>query len=557
MCVVKKLLITMALVVFVFMLFSCTQPDFEPSPDSTPRTTPDSTPSLTPNPTIVTPEPTVETPAPTPDPTVETPRDPETQLTLFGETLPHLLPNHVNADFTLPRVEGFDLVWSFEGQPLTHVFPYHPPLFDRSITLTVQASYGDLHDTFSHDMMLIAPSSGLNENVLHIQVDIPISDVNRDAYRNAAVTLFSTVNDRGEKLFDNAMVEIRGRGNSTWGMPKRPYRLKFANDVSILGMPEARNYVLLAEYADKSLLRNTVAFTFSGMLRHVEHAPSTRVVEVYFNGEYHGVYTLTEHTEIHQNKLWFDADTTSLDAGFLFELDRRFYDHGKIEGIHGFNVAGVPYVFKAPSPGDDLTPGHIDYIKQYVIDMESALIAKEGYEAYLDIDNFIDYFIVQELFKNVDVGWGSVFAYKRPGEVLRLGPIWDFDLAIGNADYIDYGPENWYGMRDHKNRWFQLMMDIPQVRAQFRTRYIELYHTKIFDLLDVVESMGDALLPAAERNFERWDILGHYVWPNPPEMLNATTYQGQLNYLYDYIEARATWMYHAVQSQAFHEGDFE
>ncbi len=528
----KKGLAFMALLAFAFGVLGCA--------DDTRLDTPDDTPQRSPDETV--------------DETLHI--DPETQLSGFGETIGSFLPTYFNADVALPKIDGFDLVWWLNGNPYTEVLPHEAPFIDRWVQVTVEATYDGVTETFTHDMLSLSRQSPRNQNVMHIQVDVPLHEVTRSEYRNAAVRVYSHVNDQGSNVFSNNTVEIRGRGNSTWSMPKKPYRLRFADDVSILGMPEARNYVLLAEYADKSLLRNTAAYTFSSMLRYIEHAPATRFIELYVNGEYQGVYTLTEHIEIHENKLWIDPDPEELDTGFFFELDRRFYEHGHIEGVHGFNVAGVPYEIKEPSPGDDLTSAQINYLRQYIIDMENALIAQDGYENYLDIDNFIDYFIVHELFKNVDVGWGSVFAYKRPGEVLRLGPIWDFDLAIGNANYIDYGPYNWYGMAHNKNRWFHLMMDIPAVRARFRTRYVELYHTKIFDFIDFVETMGEAAQDAAERNFERWDILGHYVWPNPQGMVDATTYEGQLTYLLHHIETRAQWMYHAVLSQDFADGVF-
>ncbi len=478
------------------------------------------------------------------------------RFTELENTLDAEIPYFFNQNILLPSVSDFTLEWTFNDEAITNILIYEPPMIDTEVTLSVVAHFGETTETYTFEMLQLAPDSAANANVMHIQVDIPIEDVTKTTYRNASVRVFGRNNSQYRVVFENNMVEIRGRGNSTWAMPKRPYRLKFSEDVSILGMPAARNYVLLNEYADKSLLRNTIAYKFSGMLTHIEHAASTRVVEVYFNGRYNGVYTLTEHMEIHENKLFVPTDPNSLDAGYFFELDQRFYEHGYIEGYDGFNVSNNPYTVKFPSD-DILTPSHIEYIRNYVVDMESALRNQSGYENYLDVDNFIDYFIVQELFKNVDVGWGSVFIYKRPNEVLKLGPIWDFDLAIGNADYIDYGFQNWYGMRDHKNIWFQLMMAIPEVRTRFRDRYIEIYDTIIPDILRVVESFGEAMQPVANRNFNRWDILNHYVWPNPNEVVSQTTYQGQVDYIYNYIDQRATWMYYAVQSPNFQNGIFD
>lgn len=483
--------------------------------------------------------------------------DYDAMFEMIADAIDEQLPIQFNRSIILPTFDEVNIEWTLNNEPITNILVYSPPFMDKEELVRAKITIADMTRTYTYPIFTLAPDSPLNRNIMFINTDIPIEDVTKDTYRNASVSVRSFINETMTTVFDNNQVEIRGRGNSTWAMPKRPYRLKFAEDVSILGMPEARNYVLLAEYADKSLLRNTVTFKFSSLLENIEHTPQTRVVEVYFNDAYHGVYTLTEHIEIHENKLSIDTIPNVEDAGFFLELDQRFYQHGNTIGVDGISVAGIPYVIKMPKPREDLTPQQVAYIEQYIRDMETALTQKSGYENYLDIDNFIDYFIVHELFKNVDVGWGSVFFYKRPSEVLKVGPIWDFDLAIGNANYIDYGPPNWYGMRDHKNRWFKLMMDIPEVREKFKVRYMEIYEEKIPLLLEVVDELGNAMIPAANRNFRRWDILGQYDWPNPTEVVNATTYSQQVRYIYNYIEARAEWMYYEVQSTNYQNGIFD
>ena len=355
-----------------------------------------------------------------------------------------------------------------------------------------------------------------------------------------------------------AEVEMRGRGNSTWSMPKKPYRIRFNEAVSLLDMPEARNYVLLAEYADKSLFRNTVVHKFSSLLESLDHTITTRVVELYLNDQYQGLYILTEHVELAPEKLFFESTPGEIDTGYFLEMDQRFFEKGNVDGVDGIVVAGVPYEIVRPSTSNRrYIPEQTAFIRDYFIAMEQALSNRTNYEDYIDLENWIDFFIVQELFKNVDVGWSSIFIYKKAGDVVRLGPLWDFDLAMGNADYIDYAPEHWYGMRRTKNRWFQLMMDIPEVREQFKERYIEIYQTILPDFLESLPPMFEAKIPLAQRNFERWPILGEYVWPNPPGMLTKSTVEHQHDYLLNFIIRRAYWMYKEVQTSAFTQGRFE
>ncbi len=474
-----------------------------------------------------------------------------------SDAIGDMLPLHFNQDIVLPEFDDVKLIWKIDGVTIKDVLHYEPPFVDTLTEIQVDITIDNMTKTFTYPITILAPDSALNQNIMHIYVDVPIEQVTKTTYRNAAVFVQSQINNNKETVFENNRVEIRGRGNSTWGMPKKPYRLRFADEVSILGMPQARNYVLLAEYADKSLLRNIIAYKFSSMLDHIEYAVSSRVVEVYFNEEYHGVYVLTEQIEIHENKLYVESIPGVVVTGYFLELDQRFYEQGNVIGVDGISVSNIPYIIKEPSPKSELTQEQILFINNYILSMEEALIEKEGYEQYIDVDNFIDYFIVQELFKNVDVGFGSVYFYKRPNDVIRMGPIWDFDLAIGNADYIDYGPYNWYGMRNYKNRWFKLMMNVPEIRERFKERYIEIYHEKIPLLLDALEKLGEAMSIPARRNFIHWDILGKYDWPNPPEVVNARTYQEQVNYVYDYIAQRSLWIKTVVQSQEFQNGIFD
>lgn len=368
------------------------------------------------------------------------------------ERLEEGVPQTINQSFELPDDTGANIVWKIGDEVLGEEFIYHEPFFDRDIILTAQIRHQ--RQTHIHTMTrrLIALDSAAN--VSKIFIDTGTTDpVSRQESQDITFRLESTQNDLTSVIFETSAAQIRGRGNSTWDMPKKPYRIRFTESVSLLGLPESRTYVLLAEFADKSLLRNTLVHKFSSRLEHLSHTLTTRVVELYLNGEYQGVYTLTEQVELAPSKLYFESVPGVLNTGYFLELDHRFFDKGGVAGVDAFVVTGIPYELIRPNPSHaDFKPEQIDYIQNYFWEMEAALVAQPGYEAHMDVDNWIDFFIVQELFKNVDVGWSSVFIYKRAGEPLRLGPLWDFDLAIGNADYIDYAPENWYGMRAYKNR---------------------------------------------------------------------------------------------------------
>jgi len=222
-----------------------------------------------------------------------------------------------------------------------------------------------------------------------------------------------------------------------------------------------------------------------------------------------------------------------------------------------FLVDRHAYQIKDPDPDDPLyTAEHTDYLRTSMYQLEDALINKQGYESLLDVNQAVIFFMIHELAKNVDVGWSSVFMIKHQGGPISYGPLWDFDFAYGNADYIDYGPENWYGMRTWKNRMFILMMQIPAIRDQFKAQFELFYQFILPDFLTLIDVLGQSLAEAASRNFERWPILSIYIWPNPWQMVTRTTYQEQVNYLRGYVIDRVSWMSEEMDTSRYASGSF-
>jgi len=149
-----------------------------------------------------------------------------------------------------------------------------------------------------------------------------------------------------------------------------------------------------------------------------------------------------------------------------------------------------------------------------------------------------------------------VFLYKEKDGVIKPGPLWDFDFALGNADYIDYGPENWYGMLEYKNRMFKLMMAIPEIRVKFRDRYMDFHFDVLPEIEMMIEVISESISTKVDANFTKWPILNEYWWPTPPEALQANSFVGQINYLQSFIELRKAWMYDEVLSSRYTSGDF-
>lgn len=479
------------------------------------------------------------------------------ELLLVIEEVKSDIPTVINADFDLPIIDGVHVSIELSNQYFEDTYVYTSPFVDEFIDLTIKLKKGRTTITDTLSVSLLAIDSGRNENRIDITTNVPISQITTESYVDANIIVKSSINGEEQIIHQASDARIRGRGNSTQMFPKKPYRINFKQDTSIYGMPASRNYVLLAEYSDKSLMRNVITHKLSSLLSGIEYHIQTRYVELYLNNSYQGLYVLTEQIEIHPNKLFIESIPGVYDTGFLIELDQRFYEQNQVAGFDWVNVRGTPFEIKSPdSNHKDFTTAHHNFIYEYLLATEIALENKQGYEALIDLDNWIDYFIVQEFVKNVDVGWSSVFLYKEPNGKLKFGPLWDFDLALGNADYIDYGPENWYGMRAYKNKFFRLMMDIPDVRARFRTRMMEVIDQYIPTIIEAIPLISESIRTQAYRNFNKWHILDTYVWPNPIEVQNATTFTRQMYVLKDFVENRREWLNQALFTDKYNQGDF-
>ena len=445
------------------------------------------------------------------------------------------IPSQIESDYTLPLVyKEFNLEWSINGEKIEDQIP-------------LKYSFKGIFDELGVKMMkgsqVIEASKEITYPLSPIISDIFITTENnqnitsKEDYVKGSVFLDSDMD-----AFDqsNLTMRIKGRGNSTWDFPKKPYRIKFDERQSLLGMAPAKDYVLLAEYNDKSLIRNYLAQYFSTLL-NFDYTLETRFVNLFLNGQYNGIYLLTEQVEVDKNRLNID-ESSDVNGGFLIEMETndRIWQEGQ-EDLNWVKVDNYNYVIKSPDM-EELEPAQvapkINFIKN-TLNRFIQSIGEGTYESYMDMDQFVDYFILSELFKQVDVGYSSVYIHKDKNGLLKMGPAWDFDISSGNGDYYESGPEGYWV--DY-NPWFNYLIDRPEFESRYTVRYLEVSYQYFDDLiaeLDIVSSLlyNDALL-----NFEKWQILGIYVWPNPPQMVEADTYAKQITYLRNYLIERDTWL---------------
>lgn len=343
--------------------------------------------------------------------------------------------------------------------------------------------------------------------VLRIDTQGAAPILDKENYVPATMTL-----DPNGSAFEaySGTLGIRGRGNSTWLEPKKPYRLRLDTKSPLMGIAADRNWVLLANSIDHSQLR-TYAASQLAHATDLDWTPTYRHVEVVLNGQYDGVYQLSEHIRPSEDRVDIDElepednSGEALTGGYLMEVDQRLEENDE----PGFRtaVADYPIVVKEPDP---MTPEQRAYIQQHVQTFEDRLLGPnstdpvEGYRPYLDVDAFIDHYLVQEVTNNLDgFNYSTFFSKSRGDDRLRFGPIWDFDQSMGSArSWRPLNPTGWA----HRNSslWTQQLMADPWFRAELDARWDELQPT-FAQLPAQLDALGEELAPAIANDAHRWN----------------------------------------------------
>ncbi|MCC8407557.1 CotH kinase family protein [Mucilaginibacter sp. UR6-1] len=373
--------------------------------------------------------------------------------------------------------------------------------------------------------------------VFYLTTSAPVNS--KDNYVTGTLVINTNGEFEQEKL--TIPLQIKGRGNSTWGHPKKPYRLKFNDKTAVLGIGAAKNWVLLANYSDKTLMRTSIAFSLGKKLG-VGFTPDSRFIEVVLNGEYIGSYLLTEQVEVHENRVNVpelkkgDVAADKITGGYLLEWDQRLDEEYWFRTSHN-----IPFTIKSP---EDIPDAQFNYISGYVQQTEDAIFAdnfadpNEGYAKYIDVNSFVNYYIIQEIMKNQDAkDFSSIFFYKDRGGKLTLGPLWDFDLAIGNVDYSDATQATGWWIKD--GPWYSRLFEDAVFRKKVKDRWNQIKGNEIKGIYTDIDSNYKYINLSQQQNFKRWPILNEYVWPNP---LILGTYDNEVSQIKSWLTKRITWL---------------
>ncbi len=359
----------------------------------------------------------------------------------------------------------------------------------------------------------------------------------------------------------DGLISIEIRGASSQLFPKKGYGFETQNadgsnnNVSLLGMPSENDWIFHGPFADKSLLRNDLAYYMGRQTGR--YAPRTRFCELIINGDYRGVYLLTERIKRDANRVDIaklkpeDISGDELTGGYILQIDRddeSTEDDGWVSQYPDYKF----YAYNYPDY-DDIMPEQAEYIRNYMEAFEDAMDAadyQDTYRDFVNVSSWVDYFLVTEIGKHIDAYKLSFYMHKKKasnGGKLHFGPLWDFNLGFGNFDFsCPADPEGWsYLFGDYCSFWLPFwakkMTDIPQVSHQINCRWDELragpFQTD--SLLQYIDDRVEFIGAAQTRNFDRWNILGQYVWPND---YVGDTYEEELEFLKDWLTIRLEWM---------------
>ncbi len=389
----------------------------------------------------------------------------------------------------------------------------------------------------------------------------------------------SGVNNVTDTVFEyDGKIGIEIRGFSSTSYPKKNYTVETRDilgenlNVKLLGMPKENDWVFHGPYSDKTLMRNVLAYNLGN--RTGKWSPRTRFFEMYLNNNYIGVYVLAEKIKIDKNRCDIatlkDSDVLGdeLTGGYLLKLDRPEWDdvEGKDYWISPYRARTAyqqqEYFLLVDPKDEKINDIQFNYIKNYITAFEDAMNSDNytdrvnGYLPYIDLQSFVDYYIISELSRNLDGYRISTYLHKDKdsnGGKLTMGPFWDYNICFGNANFFSANQTSGWIIDGMGNAdgyampfWWEKFRLDPYFNSKLKQRWT--YWTENFInetyLNHVIDSCANELTDAQKRNFKTWNTLSTYVWPNA---YIGGTYANEVTYLKTWLKDRITWMDSQIQ----------
>lgn len=373
----------------------------------------------------------------------------------------------------------------------------------------------------------------------------------------------------------NIGIEIRG--SSSQFFEKKSYGVETWDsnnediDTDLGGFPEEEDWILYGPFSDKSLIRNVLIFQLSNAIGM--YGSRTDFYELTINDKFLGTYVLMEKIKRDKNRVNISKNLDEdISGGYIIKIDKppdegytsansfssKFDTRGSYVG-----ASDIKFLYTYPK-SSEISNDQKNYIKNYLNDFEEALLSSNfqdpelGYQKYIDIDSFVDFLILNEISKNIDAYRISTFMHKDKNQKLKMGPIWDFNLGFGNVNYCDAELESGWSYKFNDvcggdnwkvPFWWNRLFEDPAFVSKLKNRWSDLRTNILSDqnLQDRIDEITNFLIEhnAPRRNFDKWTIIGKYVWPNN---YIGNNYGEEISYLKNWLEKRVKWMDEEINS---------
>lgn len=325
---------------------------------------------------------------------------------------------------------------------------------------------------------------------------------------------------------------IRGRGNSSWThSPKKSYKIKFNTKESLFGMPKDRDWALIANYADKTLMKNYLAYKLSTLL-DANYTPKCEFVELYLNNEYMGVYNLTETLKTGKNRINWISENNAFFAEFDIHYKAknttiRLKEPPKTITIHLPKNTSIPT--------QNILKEHLDSLSTII---KKHRLSIDSLSKWIDLEAYLLFYWIQEFSMNRDGNFDtSIFFTWNIGEPLKMGPLWDFDLAYnGHFNKQTQNPEAWF----IRNYYWNSSLFQNEAFKEAANIYWHSHRDIFVQTIDHIHTYREQLKHAAQNNFKRWPILQSAASLFHPYSYNS--YQAAVDSLEAWIRQRIMWI---------------
>ncbi len=398
----------------------------------------------------------------------------------------------------------------------------------KTVTFTYQAKKGK-SVAFSDLAAVLINATPDKLPQLKITIDGSFSSVNKEDWTAASFELTAGTKVFAEGNSYTGTGEIKGRGNSSWQQPQKPYSIKLSKKESLLGIPKTKKYAIVSTYSDPSLMRNYVTYKAALSLVGIQYVPKIEFVEVYLNGSYNGVYALVERIDIESTKIDIEEATAdNLTGGYIIEKDAGDKVNKNVDPWFDAPFQANPnedlFTLKAP----DVQDGMLEYLEDYMQRLHDALMGNsdESYTKYIDISSWADFLVLQELAKNVDgnLKTSCYFVKEKDNDVLRMDAPWDFDLAYGLANWSNASQYNDYwdcptgtGTSDFmvinsSCPWFKQLYSFDEFNSLVKERYSAYRAEMIPNMHSMIYEQAAYLSKAAQSNSQKWPAVGSFSY---------------------------------------------